>query len=511
MSDLAAASRAETNSRFLTGRSLAIFLLLAALVYLAFAIPLAMSRPPQGDEGRFANAAANFAHKGYLAVPMYKGVWLEGVERKFYSNMPLYFILLAGWFKLFGIGMVTMRLFSVLWGLIGIFAWFVIFRSIAKSPVLPVLGVVLVGLSYDYANLSTARYDPVCAALSACALAAYLALREKDLRLAAITSQVFSAAAILVHPYGLLSVGGVGLFALLMDWRRIRWQVVALAVVPHIILLGAWGLYVLQDPRLFKVQFFGNLAGRSAGTRNPVLLLVNEIQERYIVLFAGWRPNVPIYMRLKLGLLLAFLAGIIGCIASREIRSHKPYLAMVLYTLSLFLFLAFLEGTRWYVYLIYVVPLYTALLAIWFSTLMTSGRFWRNAVVVVTAGIVLFSAATVWYRYRLNVHADAFMPAVRYLQEHMAPDSLAFAPAEFGVELGFEEHISPDQRLGLRTGRQAEFIVVDTIWAGRFDEFKTLEPKVYEHVQTLLRDQYSVVYRTDAGASSYRIYRRKQG
>jgi 4-amino-4-deoxy-L-arabinose transferase-like glycosyltransferase len=508
---LAAPSRGETSRRLTSGKGLALVLLLVAVVYLAFAVPLAMSRPPQGDEGRFANAAANFAHKGFLAVPMYEGVWLEGVERKLYSNMPLYFILLAGWFKLFGIGMVTMRLFSVLWGLIGIFAWYVIFRSIAKTPGLPVLGVVLVGLSYDYANLTTARYDPMCAALSTCALAAYLALRQKDLRLAAVASQTFAAAAILVHPYGVLSVGGVGLFALLLDWRRIRWQTVAIAVLPHVVLLGAWALYVLQEPRLFMVQFFGNAAGRSAGTNNPLLLLVNEIQERYIVLFAGWRPNVPVYMRLKLGLLVAFLAGLIGCIGTREIRSHKPYLALLLYTLSLFLFLAFLEGTRWYVYLIYVVPLYTALLAIWFSTLMNAGRVVRGVVVLVTAGIVLFSAATVWYRYRLNVHAEAFMPAVRYLQEHMRPGSLAFAPAEFGIELGFEEHVSPDQRLGLRTGRQAEFIVVDSIWAGRFDEFRTLEPKVYQHVQTMLRDSYSVVFRAGAGSSSYQIYRRKQG
>jgi len=142
-------------------------------VYVVLAVALAMTRTPQSDEGHFASAAAAFARNGKLVMPMWTE-WISTLDQRLYANMPLYFVALGGWFKAFGVSFLGMRLFSVLSGIALVLAWSGIVRRVSGRQAGAIVGAMLVGLDYDIINLSTARYDVMCAALGALALLAYL-------------------------------------------------------------------------------------------------------------------------------------------------------------------------------------------------------------------------------------------------------------------------------------------------------------------------------------------------
>jgi hypothetical protein len=136
----------------------------AFLGYVILAVELARVRPPNFDDGNFGNAAAIFASKGFLAMPMKNNVWLPGLDGHLYANMPLYFLGLGAWFKAFGVDLVTMRLFSVFWGVIALAAWYLIVRRLTPNRGIALLSLVLIGLNYDYADLSRSLRYHVCGA-----------------------------------------------------------------------------------------------------------------------------------------------------------------------------------------------------------------------------------------------------------------------------------------------------------------------------------------------------------
>ena len=71
---------------------------------------------------------------------------------------------------------------------------------------------------------------------------------------------------------------------------------------------------------------------------------------------AGGRLNViPLAM---------FLAGAATCLVVREIRQHRGYRLLLIWTAIVVVFLAELEGLKTQFYLIYLTPLYSMLLAV---------------------------------------------------------------------------------------------------------------------------------------------------
>src|SRR5207245_1727447 len=136
-----------------------ICLIIAA--YIVLALAMARVRAPDADEGSFGNAAVVFGTKHILAMPMRNRVWLPGLDTHLYVTTPLYFVTLSLWFKLFGVGIVTMRCFSVFWGVVGLIAWYLIVNALTKDRRIALLSMTLIALNYDYINLTSDRYDPM--------------------------------------------------------------------------------------------------------------------------------------------------------------------------------------------------------------------------------------------------------------------------------------------------------------------------------------------------------------
>lgn len=475
--------------------------------YLALGVALARTRPPHTDEGHFANAAALMGEQGRIAMPM-ATEWIASLDQRLYAVMPAYFVALAGWFKVFGVSFIAMRLFSVLCGAALVVGWSVVIGRVTGRREGALLGAILVGLDYDMVNLTTARYDAMCAALNVAALVAYLSLRERHLTAGVAISASLLAASCMVHPYGAFGIMMVGVFALGLDGRRLLdWRVLVGGAVPFIVALTAWGVYVMQDLLLFREQLSENASGRVDAFNAPLGSLFLEMRERYLGLYGGVRPGVPLAMRAKLGILALYLVGIAGCILTPRLRKNAQVRALLVATVMGFLMLAYVESYRWYVYLIHVLPLYAACTAVFGTALLERGAGMRRLVWAGAALVALFAVASVSYRVRQNVHGRAFEPTLAYLQHHVAPRELVMAGGEFGLGLHFADHVLEDPVLGYHNGRRPDWIVQSRDIVRAQQEVEISDPPIAAHVRRVLAS-YEEVFTAQRGDHVYRVLRR---
>lgn len=477
------------------------------LVFVVLAVMLAMTRPPQSDEGHFASAGAAIASRGQFVMPMWTP-WIPTLDVRVYSNMPLYFLTLGAWFKVFGVSWLAMRALSVVFGLLLVVSLASVLRSVARDRITELAGLVVVALNYDVINFSSARYDIMTAALSAAALAVYLGLRERSLAKALLFSNALLAAACMTHPYALFGMIGLAVFVLTLDARRLRVGNVALAAVPYVVALAAWGAYIMVDPEMFRSQFLTNASGRASGSMNPFSILKSEFVERYLEKFAGWgRGNVPLAMRVKILLLVAYAAGVAGCLAVARIRRTPAAKALVISTIAAVLLLAVVDRTRWYIYLIYTIPLLAACLGLLAGDQLREGGWRQHAVLGSLAAFALFSIASVGYRARLDVHHQAFLPAAQYLQANVKPGQLVMAGGEFGLGLGFERHVLDDPWLGTSSGKSPDYIVQSS---GGGVGLRPLEPGDGPYPDNVARvlANYRPVFESQAGGTRYVVHAR---
>src|ERR1035438_8282349 len=93
-------------------------LAVALIVYLLLAGRTAISGYIWDNEAWFASPAFTLLHKGYLGTTILasKGTWMEGVDRHTYWIPPLYPLLQALWYRLFGFGLLPLRWLSIMAG-----------------------------------------------------------------------------------------------------------------------------------------------------------------------------------------------------------------------------------------------------------------------------------------------------------------------------------------------------------------------------------------------------------
>ncbi len=476
-------------------------------VYVLLASALAGTRLPFSDDGDFAEPAARLIAGKSFAMPMERE-WLPGLTRHVYCNMPLYFLAVAVWFKLFGVHFATMGSLSVFWGLLTLLAWYVIIRILWNEALVALLGLALLALNYDFINLTSARYDGMANGLSTLGLAAYVLWRERSLPLALVISNAFLAAACMTHPYAIFGMVGLLIFTLTMDRERLRWVHIFFASVPYLFALGLWGWYISRDFNDFYAQISSSAHGRKVRSFNPVWIVYDEVSRRYLQSFGGLRSGVPVYMRLKSAVLIAYLAGFIGCLLSRRVMGNRGARAIVFSTGIFFLLLALLDGNRWYTYLIYLIPLYAIVLAFYLRVLLDRGAWVRRAVCAVVVGLTLFSIAGVVYRVRQDPYDRIYEPTARFLRDHVKGDDMVLSSGEFGFALGFGDHVIEDRMFGYRTGSLPAYIVLGQYYRSLIEISKTNDPAVFDYFTNTLRQRYSLVFQTDGGESAYQVYAR---
>ena len=492
-----------------------LLLAVVVLAFLALAVGSARTKSPWSDEAWFAQAGLNLATRGEMTTPVLEttGTNFKGLERHTYWVMPLHLVTQAGWYKVFGFSLFSMRMLSAVFGVLALFAWYFIVGNLSGNRKIALLTFVL--LAFDYIFVMAASFgrgDMMSAALGAAGLAAYLCLRERDFKWAIFASQSLVAACGLTHPNGGVAFFvGLLFLTLYFDRARLRWQHLGLAAIPYLVGAIGWGAYILQAPSDFMAQFTANAStgGRMSGLTSPLSAIKNEITLRYLKAFGLGLHNPgssgPIW--LKSLVLLAYVVALAGCLSVRSIRTHKGYRALLILTGIFFLVLTFFDGQKLSFYLVHIVPLYTALLAVWIYWCYSTRFVPKWLLALCVGGLLAIQLGGILYRMKLNVYQKSYVAATKFIAAHQQADSMVMGSAVLGFELGYD-HIVDDVRFGFNSGKRPDFIVINDVYEDTIRHYRAggEGAELAAHVNRMLEQEYRLVY----DEQFYQIYARRE-
>jgi hypothetical protein len=298
----------------------------------------------------------------------------------------------------------------------------------------------------------------------------------------------------------MLGFAGLAVLVLYYDRRKIRWRHALFAAAPYVIGAASYWLYVRHDPSLFLMQLRGNGGGRLWGLTAPWGALKYEITERYLGLSAAGATNY-----LKIALVAAYALGIAGAICTREIRSSKGYRALLIISAIFFAHQTLLEGTKLYLYLVHITPLYAALLAAWVHSCWMNRRIPRWVTAFGFCGLAVLHLAGSAYVMARDSYHNSYYPAVSFLNQNSDERSLIIGTAELGFDLKSYDSLLDDKYLGYNSGTTPDFIVVDARYEQEHEAVREKRPELYLYINKLLTESYRQVF----AQTNYRIYARQ--
>ena len=485
----------------------ALFLLGAAtLLYVALLVEASATRKPWNDEAMAAQAAHNLGTQGRTGVGFWdeKSPFYPGIRQHSYYIFPFQLCALAVWYKLAGFSLLSTRFISILWTLLMLAAIHQLMWRLTGSREIALLSMVLAAADYHVmTEAAFGRYDTMVAALGFGAYAVYLSLRERHLRVALVVSNACIAAAGATHPNGLIYFLGLWFLVLYFDRSRLGWKLLGVAAIPYLIGALPWARYVFEDFPSFRTQFAMNSGGRF-GFLHPVDALIREIQYRYLR-FYGLGPHSAghsgAYIRLKALSLVAYAVGVFGCLFSRSIRGDTRYRPLLGLLAIHWLYLTFCDNMKFAYYLVHLVPLYWAALAVFLYHFVKKARAWRFAAIAALAIVMAVQVGGILAKIRLNDYARSYLPAVEFVRRQAAPADLVVASCGFGFGYGFDRNLMDDDTLGYYSGARAKFIVAEEIYESEWQNMASLFPAISRHVHDVL-STYTVVYDT----AGYKVY-----
>lgn len=489
-------------------RAATAILLISTALYAALLVSHAKARKPWNDEAMSALAGHNLAVTGHTGVPFYdeKASGFTGVDRHTYYIFPLQLPVLAVWYSLAGFNLLTTRVLAMLWSFLMLAALYCALRKLIRDPAIAFTAAALTAFDYQIMlAASFGRYDSMVAALGFSGYALFLLLRERNLRLAILAANTAVVASGATHPNGFFYFLGLWFLILYYDRRRLGWKELAAAAVPYAVGGVFWARFILEDYPAFRAQMARNSGGR-IGLLDPLATLIAEIHTRYMAAYglgahsAGHNLSI---VKLKAVSLVAYLAGVVGCLAIRSIRTNPAYRALFILAGLHWFLLTFYENMKFSYYLVHLVPFYWSLAAVFAATLWRRGTVPKWAIAAGLAVAPLLQIGGIAARIRLDDYAHSYLPAVEYVRSHASPGDDIFAVCSFGFAYGFSPLVIDDDGLGFVSRRRPAFIVMEEIYDGQHEIYKTARPDWYAHALGML-NSYELVYRN----SEYRVYRR---
>lgn len=476
----------------------------ALLIYLALALALARTKAPWCDEGQYTNSAYNLAFHGRLASNVIEpsgiffNAYFKGIQQRTYIAVPNNLVGLAAWFRLFGFGIFSARCYSIGWGALTLLAVFYIVQKSFPDRRIAMAATFFTAIDFVFLwSTADARMDAAANALAFCSVAVYLHFREQGYAKALLYSQILGAAAVYTHPNSALVVLVLALLALHFDRSRIvdagRGRI-ALALSPYLVFGLLWSTYILKSPGDFRAQFFATVAGHNSERLtkifHPDMALLGEIDRHlgaYCIgglwggVMKGWMVVVP----------LLYLPALLWLLVTSKRQTGCSWI-FTNYMVAMVLGITFLNGFKGYFYLIYVLPLYAAVLAAWLFRLWAGGVAAKSVAAVVTVLFVGSQLSISILHIRADEYHRDYLPTVRDLIADRAAGKTIVGTAALGFGLNYTG-FHDDVRLGMYSGLDPDVIVIDRSYRLFTSYFESDEPGVFRHVADTLTSKYRPV------------------
>lgn len=419
---------------------------LAVVGFVALSLAYSSRRFPAWDEGLYADVTFSIAEDGRMRSRAMGPVGtfgfdpLPGMDERTYWTTAAYPMLVGTWMRVAGTGLVQLRLPSMVFGLLLFAAWIAIVRSLTGSRIQAYAAAALIALgSHVLWAGSMGRPDMMAVSLATAAIAAYLHLRGRSMRLALCAVAALLSLAVQAHPMALVEGAALGALMLVLDRRNLRIPDLLLATGVGLLLLVPWGLYILQDPQTFRAQWGANSYERAEGLTRPLQALVTDLPERYFPWHFG-----PGLSRIRALELIALGACFAIAASVRSVRRTQGLGLLALLAGTVFVSLALLDGKRWIQYFLHVFPFYSALAAVVICRLAEPGasargtRLRRALAATLVLMLILPGVGGISLRVLHDPYTTEFLPTVRALEPYRATGADILAPSELGFALGFD-------------------------------------------------------------------------
>jgi len=487
-----------------------------AAAWMALAIGLALTRGAWSAEAWTAIPALNLSERGVMATTVleFRNTWLQGLDRHTYWIMPFDLLVQAAWYKLLGFSLFRQRLLSVLCAAVLLGSWSrIVFELTGLRSAAFAVWLILGFDATFLEGAANGRMDMLCATLGSSAIALWLSLRAASPRWALLAGHSLTAAAIFTHPCGMLFAVALLLISLSLTAWRVRpadWLIIAL---PYVTAAALWGLYIAEAPADFRSQFVGNTSGfageyspraRLNGLASPGRAILDEVRLRYLKTF-GFDA-----LRTRIGALNAIWLCITGPAALAALlipglRSRPGVRALSLASGAVFLMLALLEGMKFQHYLIYSLPFLSALAAGVGGWLWIHYRRTRVLLAAALLALAMPQIKMVLDVIRINPLRNELGSVANYLRRAKQPGDLVMGGAELGYQLGFDDALRDDVRLGYNTGLRPRFIVTSGWYRLWFEGARARDAALHGYIEKMLGTEYSEVFT----GGEYRVYRRQ--
>jgi len=486
-------------------RSLQLWVPLAAaiLIFASLATALAMTKAPWCDEGWFANPSYNLAFHGNMSTNVlnpsghFLNTYLSGIKERTYIVPPNHLVALAGWYRLFGFSLLTMRAYSILWGAITLAALFLTLCKLLPDPRVAQLGTLFAAVDFIYLwSSADGRMDCSANALAVVSIAAYLYFRERGFTRAVLISQGLSAAAVFTHPNAVLTQ----LMLLVLIWHFDRTQVhrrhLLLAAIPYVFFGFLWSLYVAQSPGDFSAQFLANAAGRDSSRLKVILqpwLAVWSEFVRHLSIYVAsdlWSATVN-----KSFVLVPFFYAVSLFTFCLNRNNYGPGgRTFLLCVATIILAMTFLNGFKAKNYLIYLVPWYDAVLASQLLALSKRGVERKLVAFALGCAFAALQIVASVEHLKADEYHRYYQPAIAQLKQEQAAGKTILGTAALGFGLGFHD-FEDDWRMGKYSHLQPDVLVLDRSYRFFARRFENDEPLVFSHIVRTLTFNYRFSYR----------------
>lgn len=237
------------------------FMLVAAVIggfVVVAAQRLGVVPVPEGDEAFTLQVPYEMLQRGKLALPMLR--YLGGnIENVWHSFTPVYFLLLSGFFKLFGFGIAQGRAFNLVTAALTLVMVYLIGRKLFDWRAGLVTVVMLIGDQTFLERSRLLRNDYAAATFALLAYFLYeMAERRKSTRLMA-ASGLAAGAGVMCHTNVIYMVAAICLLILLTEgWRAFRSKKLYLFAGSAFAVMAYEIVYDLIDYKNFQLQNRGD-------------------------------------------------------------------------------------------------------------------------------------------------------------------------------------------------------------------------------------------------------------
>jgi Dolichyl-phosphate-mannose-protein mannosyltransferase len=476
----------------------------AVLAYCIGVMFCIFTRRPTGNEAWFFNPAMDIVVRHKMGTPILGSnlTWLAGIDQNTYWTMPLYSLAQVPWYLIFGFGLVSQRLLSLVCGL-GVL-WCV-YKLVLKltNPWAASLSVILVSCDWMFIRQSAdGRMDMLCALLGFSGLVVYVSRRETRFTQAMVLANSAVVASCMTHPCGVLAASSLWLLILYLDRKRLRWRDIGLAAIPYAVAGLSWGAYISRAPASFLLQMKGNakgvqsdIGGRDRLTElNPFKAFSAEFYLRYVDSYHS--RLIPII----------YMVGLASIVFLAWKTRRKEHVVIAAIGVVYFVELMWLEGLKSENYLAHSVPVLGMVLAVALCSISFRSKLTARIVIVLVVALFLSRQAVTAYWFGNDSPGSRdYFSTLQFVGANHAPHEELLGPADLGYGLGFYSGLTEDWHIGYVSGETPRIMVLGRLGRAWLNKHKNDSPEFSRFVDHRLNVEYSPVLVN----SNYTVYQRR--